>query len=67
MRLIGLAAIFTVGLNLALLGRARTELDLGNSAAAAADAAQIQKALHDQWPAAVTASTLTGSTRGVNM
>ena len=33
----------------------------------AADAAQVQKALHDQWPAAVTASTLTASTRGVNM
>src|SRR6185503_411682 len=28
----------------------------------AADAAQMQEALHDQWPAAVTASTLTGST-----
>ena len=33
----------------------------------AADAAQIQKALHDQWPAAVTASTLMASTFGVNM
>src|SRR6185312_15838826 len=33
----------------------------------AADAAQVQKALHGQWPAAGTASTLTGSTRGVNM
>jgi hypothetical protein len=31
----------TQTLNLALLGRARTELDLGNSAAAATDAAQI--------------------------
>jgi len=31
----------TPTLNLALLGRARTELDLGNSAAAATDAAQI--------------------------
>ena len=33
----------------------------------AADAAQIEKAHHDQWPAAVTASTPIGSTRGVNM
>src|SRR2546430_480873 len=33
----------------------------------AADAAQVQEALHDQWPAAVTASALIGSTRGVNM
>src|SRR5204862_3330638 len=33
----------------------------------AADAAQVQKALHDQWPAAVTASPLMGSTFGVNM
>ena len=33
----------------------------------AADAAQIQKALHDQWPVAGTASTLAGSTFGVNM
>ena len=30
----------------------------------AADAAQVQKALHDQWPVAVTASTLIGSTAG---
>ena len=33
----------------------------------AADATQVEKAHHDQWPAAVTASTPTGSTRGVNM
>ena len=33
----------------------------------AANAAQIEKAHHDQWPAAVTASPPMGSTRGVNM
>ena len=33
----------------------------------AADAAQVQEALHDQWPAAVIASTLIDSTVGVNM